>query len=98
MLTEFEEVRKAIIEDIEKLPRTVGIVLDMIGDKELGIKPRGFVVLSNLMQSESGRDETVKKVLLQAHATEKIKLALREIREQEILTVGIEVLQTLLGK
>lgn len=98
MLTEFEEVRKAIVEDTEKLPRTVEVVLALISDEQLGLKHRGFVVLSNLLGAEEGRGETVKSVAITAKGVDKVKSALREVREQGVLEIGIEVLKVLMGK
>ncbi|KAK5100926.1 SWI5-dependent HO expression protein 4 [Exophiala xenobiotica] len=98
MLTEYEEVRKSMVEDSDKLGRTVEVVLEMVGDKDLGLKHRGFAVLSNLLGSERGRGEAVKKICCGRDGVEKVKMALRDVGEQAVLEVGIEVLKTLMGK
>ncbi|KAK5085459.1 SWI5-dependent HO expression protein 4 [Lithohypha guttulata] len=98
MLTDYEEIKISIIDDAEKLERTVDVVLDMVSDKELGLKHRGFVVLSNLLQGEQGRGETFKKACIGASGVDKVKAALREVREQGILEIGVDVLKTLMGK
>lgn len=98
MLTEYEEVRKSMIEDSEKLGRTAEVVLEMVDDNDLGLKHRGFVVLSNLLGSEQGRGEAVKRICSERGGVEKVKMALRDVREQAVLEVGIEVLKILMGK
>lgn len=98
MLTDFEEVTRSLVDDAEKLPRTVEVVLDMVGDQDMGLKHRGFVVLSNMLQAEGPRGAKVKDVCVKSGAVEGVKGALREVREQGILEVGIEVLKILMGK
>lgn len=98
MLTDYEEVRKALVEDEEKIERTIEVVLDMFSDEDLGLKHRGFVVLSNLLQSEAGRGEKVKQLCADDDGVEKVKAALREVRDQSVLELGIEVLKVLIGK
>lgn len=99
MLTDFEEVRKAIIEDDEKFPRTVEIVLDTINDENPGLKHRGFAVLFNLLQSEDTlRAAKVKAACTSVDAVNKVKAALRDVRDQACLETGIEVLKILMGK
>lgn len=98
MLTEYEEVRKVIVEDSDKFGRTIEVVLDMVGDKDLGLKHRGFVMLSNLLASELGRSEAVKKLCIERGGVEKVKGALRDVREQAVLGIGVEVLKGLMGK
>lgn len=98
MLTDYEEVRKALVDDEEKVERTIEVVLDMVSDENLGLKHRGFVVLSNLLQGEHGRGEKVKKLCLGDDGIEKVKAALREVRDQGVLEIGIEVLKVLMGK
>lgn len=97
MLTDFEEVVDAIVQDEERLCRTLEIVLDMIGDSELGLKHRGFVVLLNLVNADKGGGEKVKKAV-GAGGIEKVKNALREVREQAVLEIGMEVLKILMGR
>jgi len=98
MLTEYEEVRKPMVEDSEKLGRTIEVILDMVADKELGLKHRGFVTLSNLLESEQGRGDIVKRTCLERDSIEQVKMALRDVREQAILEIGVEVLKILMGK
>lgn len=98
MLTEFEEVRKVLADDEEKIWRTVEVLLDLVGDQEVGIKHRGLVVLGNLLESEAGRGEKVRKICEDSDGVEKVKGALREVREQAVLEVGIEILKVLVAK
>ena len=98
MLTECEEVRKVMIEDSDKLSRTVEVILEMIADTDVGLKHRGFVILSNLLKSENGRAELIKSALKEQNGLEKIKTALRDVREQSVLEIGVSVLKTIMGK
>lgn len=98
MLTEYEEVRKPMVEDSEKLGRTVEVILDMVGDKELGLKHRGFVTLSNLLGSEQGRGDIVKRTCIGRDGIGQVKMALRDVRKQAILEIGVDVLKNLMGK
>lgn len=97
MLTDYQEVTAALIDDNEKLSRTVEVVLELVDDDDLGLKHRGLVVLSNLLQGDGGRGAKVRSVCGVA-GVEKVKSALREVREQSVLEIGIEVLKTLMGK
>ena len=98
MLTDFEEVRKVLIEDTDKLGRTIGVILDLCTDDDAGIKHRGFVVLANLLGSEEGRGAKVKQICLKDGGPDKVKTALREVRDRGVLEVGVDVLKTLMGK
>ena len=98
MLTEYEEVRKSVVEDKDKIHRTMKVVLNMVGDGDLGIKHRGFVVLANLLGSEQGRGEIVRRVCGEEDAVERVKGALRDVREQGVLEVGVGVLKVLMGR
>lgn len=98
MLTEYEEVRKPMIEDNEKIGRTIEVVLDMVSDKDLGLKHRGFCVLSNLLGSEQGRGEAVRKICNEHSGIETVKSALRDVREQTVLEIGVGVLKILMGR
>lgn len=92
MLSDIEEVREALVGD-EKITRTVEVVLEMVCDGDLGIKHRGFVILGNLME-----DDNVKEIARRLGGVNKTKEALKNVREQAVLEIGVGVLKELMGK
>lgn len=100
MLTDFDEVTSTISNDTERLPRTVEIVVDMIADQDTGLKHRGLVVLLNLLSAEhEGDGEKVKKVVLSTTGVlDSVKAALRDVRDQNILQLGVDVLKILMDR
>jgi len=99
MLTDYEDVVQTLIEDHERLPRAIDIILDMMCDNDSGLKHRGFVVLLNLLNAPGEtQGERVKTVVIGAAGIEKVKTALRDVRDQNVLQVGVDVLKILMGR
>jgi len=99
MLTDYEEVVQTLTQDTDRFPRTIEVILDMVCDADGGLKHRGFVVLSNLLNNApEGQNERVKTVVTGAEGIEKIKTALRDVRDQNVLQIGVDVLKILMGR
>lgn len=94
MLTEYTVISETLINDT-KFARTIEIVVDMVGDEDLGLKHRGLVILLNLLEAEGQAGVKSRTEIAATGGTEQVKEVLKQVRDQGVLQIGVEVLKKL---
>lgn len=95
MLTEYAIVSKALADDAT-FTRTLEVVMDMVNDKDVGLRHRALVILLNLLEAEGQTGVRSRSKIQAVGGTGKIKEALREVRDQGVVQIGVEVLKKLI--
>lgn len=93
----------AVVKALLELKRAPEILLELCADDDPGVVHRGLVVLRNLACcAEDDHDGEVaaraREVLKKEGAVEKLKAALKKIRDPDVLGVGVEVLKVLVDQ
>jgi len=91
MLSEFESVVPVLLEVESGIP----VVLGLCDDGDEGVMHRGLVVLANLVLGEGENGRKGKDAAKKAGAAEVVKTSLRKTRNEECLSVGVQVLKAL---
>lgn len=94
MCTEWDAAVTAVLDK----ERGVGILLGLVGDERMELKHRGLVSVANVCYAPGGAGERGARLVREAGGVEVVKRALEgSVRDEEVLTVGVEVLKKLVG-
>jgi hypothetical protein len=93
MLTEWDAAAKAVLEH----ERGLDILLQMCCDEGDEIKHRGLVCVLNIVSAPGEAGTLGLRKVVQHDGAEKIKTALRECRDAEVMAIGVEVLKVILA-
>ncbi|KAI5201028.1 ARM repeat-containing protein [Aureobasidium subglaciale] len=94
MLTEWDAAAKAVLEH----ERGVGILLDMCGDDSDEIKHRGLVCILNTISAPGEIGTLGMSKVKEQNGLEEIKSALRECRDTNVMSIGVEVLKAIMAE